>query len=89
MARYLVPFDDGAKTVPEEELPAVTRAGRTVAHEAEGAGVWVSSGGLMDHRVASVVAVDGTVNRGPYPEAKPHLGGCAVVDVPSREEALA
>jgi hypothetical protein len=25
---------------------------------------------------------------GPYPETKEHIGGFAVVDVPSREEAL-
>ena len=31
---------------------------------------------------------DGTVTDGPYPETKEVLGGFAVVDVPSREEAL-
>jgi hypothetical protein len=34
---------------------------------------------------ASIVATDGTVTDGPYPEA---IGGLCVVDVPSREEAL-
>jgi hypothetical protein len=34
------------------------------------------------------VATDGTGTDGPYPETKEHLGGFAVVDVPSREEAL-
>jgi hypothetical protein len=37
---------------------------------------------------ASVVATDGTVTDGPYPETKEVIGGFAVVDVPSREEAL-
>jgi len=50
---------------------------------AEDAGVWIFSAGL-EHQVPSVVATDG-----PYPETKEHLGGFAVVDVPSREEALA
>jgi hypothetical protein len=36
----------------------------------------------------SVVATDGTVTEGPYPESKAYIGGFAVVDVPSREEAL-
>ncbi len=31
---------------------------------------------------------DGTVTDGPYPETKQYLGGLAVVDVPSRDEAL-
>ena len=47
----------------------------------------VFCGGLKDHREASVVATDGTVTDGPYPDGKEHLGGFAVVDVPSREEA--
>jgi hypothetical protein len=49
--------------------------------------VWVFGGGVNGHE-ASVVATDGTVTLDPYPEGKEHLGGFAVVDVPSREEAL-
>jgi hypothetical protein len=58
-----------------------------VVEAATDAGVWVLSGGLESQR-ASVVATDGTVNDGPYPQTKEVLGGFAVVDVPSREEAL-
>ena len=36
----------------------------------------------------SVVAADGAVADGPYPEGKAHIGGLAIVDVPSREQAL-
>jgi hypothetical protein len=82
MTRYLISFDDGAMTFPEEDLPDVAKA----AHE--DAGVWVFGGGLESQR-ASIVATDGTVTDGPYPETKEVLGGFAVVDVPSREEALA
>ena len=45
----------------------------------------MSAGGLED-RPASIVATDGTVTDGPYPEA---IGGFTIVEVPSREEALA
>jgi hypothetical protein len=48
------------------------------------AGVWVFGGGLENQK-ASIVATDGTVTDGPYPEA---IGGFCVVDVHSREEAL-
>jgi hypothetical protein len=48
--------------------------------------VWVFGGGLKSQR-ASVVATDGTVTDGPYPETKAVLGGFAIVDVSSREEA--
>ena len=58
------------------------------AHEVvQDGGVWVFGGGLKGHEV-SVVATDGMVTDGPYPETKEHIGGFAIVDVPSREEAL-
>jgi len=87
MTQYMISFADGAMTFPEEELPDVAKAAQQVVQEARGAGVWVFGGGL-EHQVPSVVATDGTVTDGPYPESKEHLGGFAVVDVPSREEAL-
>ena len=39
MTRYLISFDDGAMTFPEEDLPDVTKAALAVVHEAEEAGV--------------------------------------------------
>jgi hypothetical protein len=88
MTQYLISFDDGAMTFPEEDLPDVAEAAHAVAREARDAGVWLYSAGLRTQR-ASVVATDGTVSEGPDPETKAVLGGFAVVDVPSREEALA
>jgi hypothetical protein len=66
MTQYLISFDDGAMTFPEEEMPGVTKAAHEVVREAKDAGVWVFSGGLESQR-ASVVATDGTVTDGPYP----------------------
>jgi hypothetical protein len=65
----------------------VSRAAWKVVQEAKDAGVWVFGGGLESQR-ASIVATDGTVTDGPYPETKEVIGGFCVVDVPSREEAL-
>ena len=88
MTQYLISFDDGAMDhITKEELPDVAKAARAVVQEARHAGVWVFSAGL-EHQVPSLVATDGTVTDGPYPESKEHLGGFAVVDVTSREEAL-
>ena len=87
MTQYLISFDDGAMDFPEEDLPDVAEAAQVVVREATKAGVWVFSGGVKGHEV-SVVGTDGMVTDGPYPESKEHLGGFAVVDVPSREEAL-
>ncbi len=88
MTRYLISFDDGAMTFPEEDLPDVAEAAHAVAQEAMDAGVWVFGGGLYPHEEVSVVATDGTVTDGPYPESKAYIGGFAVVDVSSRGEAL-
>lgn len=87
MTQYMISFDDGWMTFPDEELPAVTEATLAVVREGRDAGVWVFGGGLESQR-ASVVATDGTVTDGPYPETKEVIGGFAVVDVPTREEAL-
>jgi hypothetical protein len=49
--------------------------------------VWITGAGVQSQR-ASVVTTDGTISDGPYPESKAILGGFAIVDVSSREEAL-
>jgi len=87
MTRYMISFNDGDMVFPPEELPAVAEAAIAVVQEARAAGAWVFGAGL-EHQVPSVVATDGTVTDGPYPESKEHLGGFAVVDVPTREAAL-
>jgi hypothetical protein len=87
MPRYLISFPDGAMNFPREELPDVAEAAHAVVVAAQDAGVWVFGGGLESQQ-ASIVATDGIVTDGPYPETKEVLGGFAVVDVPSRDEAL-
>ena len=85
MTRYLISFDAHAMDhIPDEDMPAVGRAAHEVVKEAMNAGVWVFGGGLETER-ASVVASDGTVGEGPYPDA---IGGFWIADVRSREEAL-
>ena len=58
MTRYLISFDDGAMTFPDEDLPNVAKAGHEVVQEAKDAGVWVFGGGVESQR-ASVVATEG------------------------------
>ena len=89
MTQYLISFGDGAMDhIPAEEMPDVGKASHAVVQEAVNAGVWVYGGGL-ERQKASVVATDGMVTDGPYPETKEVVGGFSVVDVASREEALA
>lgn len=87
MARFLISFDDGTMIIPEEELPAVSDAAHAVVREAKAAGAWIFGGGLA-HQQATIVDTGGTVSAGPFPETKAVLGGFAILDVPSREDAL-
>ena len=87
MTRYLISFPDGAMTFPEEDLPAVSDAAHAVVRAAQEAGVWVFGGGLQRQQ-ASIVATDGSVADGPFPETREVIGGFSILDVPSRQEAL-
>jgi hypothetical protein len=88
MAQYLISFNDGAMTFPEEELPDVAKAARAVVLEAKDKGVFVFAGGLGGPGEASVVAIDGAITDGPNPETRDFIGGFTVVDVPTRDAAL-
>ena len=87
MQRYLISFDDGTMIIPEADLPAVSEAARRVVREAKTAGVWIFGAGVLSQR-ASIVATDGTMIDGPYPETKAVIGGFSILEVSSREEAL-
>ena len=50
--------------------------------------MWVTGAGVQGHE-GSLVATDGSVTDIPYPGSRPHIGGFAIVDVTSREDALA
>jgi hypothetical protein len=87
VTRYLISFDDGAMTFPEEDLADVAKAAREVVQAAQQAGVWVFGGGV-ERQQATIVSTDGTVTDGPYPETKAVIGGFSIVEVPSRDEAF-
>ncbi|GAB2619626.1 hypothetical protein Aab01nite_33740 [Paractinoplanes abujensis] len=88
MPQYLISFNEGAMDhISAEELPAVGEAAKAAVQEIVDAGVFVFAGGLNPQR-ASVVAPDGVVSDGPYPETKEVVGGLVIVDVSSRDEAL-
>jgi hypothetical protein len=88
MTRYLISFPDGAMDhIPEEEMPDVAKAAHSVVQDALNAGVYLFAAGLEFQR-PSIVATDGTVTNGPYPQTKELSGGFTVIDVPTREAAL-
>jgi hypothetical protein len=89
MTWYLISFPSGAMDhIPAEELPAVGEAAHAVVQEAMDAGVLVFGGGLAENVDPVMVAGDGTIAAGTYPQTKEFNGGFTVLDVTSREAAL-
>ena len=80
MTRYLISFDDGAMTFPDEDLPAVAKAAHEVVEQAKDAGVWVTGGGVIGDEV-SVVGTDGSVSAGQSAVEKTFIGGFSIVDL--------
>lgn len=89
MAKYLISFPSKAMVVPEDEMAAVGRAAHAVIEEAKAAGVYVFAGGIDEGVPPVLVSADGTVAAGGYPWAPTLDGGIAILELPSREEAIA
>lgn len=89
MPRYLISFDDGSMDhIPESDWPSVGEAAHQVVREAKAAGVWIFGAGVQRQQ-ATIVAANGVVTSGPVPETKAVIGGFSIIEVPSREEAIA
>jgi hypothetical protein len=89
MPRYLISFDDGSMDhIPGEDLLSVGEAAHGVVREAKAAGAWIFGAGIQRQQ-STTVATDGTITGGPMPETKPVIGGFSIIEVSSREEALA
>jgi hypothetical protein len=74
--------------ISEGEMPIVGEAAHAVAQEAMDAGVWVFGGGLAEDVDPVMVAGDGTITPGTYPQSRGLNGGFTVLDVSSREAAV-
>jgi len=89
MAKYLISFPSAAMVVPEGELAAVGRDAHAVIEEAKAAGVYVFAGGIDEGVPPVLVSAGGSVAKGGYPGAPTLDGGFTVLELPSREEAIA
>jgi hypothetical protein len=89
MAKYLISFPSAAMVVPAGEWDAVVRDSHAVIAEAKAAGVHVFGGGIDEGVPPVRVSADGSVAEGGYPSARPLDGGFTVLELPSRDEALA
>jgi hypothetical protein len=89
MAKYLISFPSAAMVVPDGEWEAVGRDAHAVIDEAKAAGVYVFGGGIDEAVPPALVSADGAVAEGGYPWAPPLNGGLTVLELPSRDEAVA
>ena len=89
MAKYLISFPSAAMVVPAGEWETVGRDAHAVIDEAKAAGVDVFGGGIDESVPPALVSADGTVAQGGYSWAPPLNGGFTVLDLASREEAVA
>ena len=89
MAKYLISFPSAAMAVPNGEMEAVGRDAHAVIEEAKAAGVYVFAGGIDEGVPPALVAADGSVATGGYPWAPTLDGGFTVLELPSRDEAIA
>ena len=92
MSHYLLSVMEPAGPPPAPEvLEPIMQAVGTVDQAMRDAGIWVYAGGLHDPSTATVLrAKDGDVvtTDGPFVEAREHLGGFTIVDVPDLDEAM-
>lgn len=89
MAKYLISFPSAAMVVPESEWEAVDRDSHAVIIEAKAAGVYVFGGGIDEDVPPALVSANGSTAEGGYSWAPPLNGGFTVLELPSREEAVA
>lgn len=75
--------------VPDGDLRAVGRDARAVIDEAKASGVCVFAGGIDEGVPPVLVSGDGAVATGGYPWAPTLDGGFTVLELPSRDEAIA
>ena len=89
MAKYLISFPSAAMVVPDGEMEAVGRDAHAAIEEAKAAGVYVFGGGIDESVAPALVSADGSVAAGGYPWAPTLDGGFTVLELPSRDEAIA
>jgi hypothetical protein len=89
MPQYLISFNDGDMTFPDEDLPEVARAAKAAVQEIKDAGEFVFAGGFGDPSRTTMVSTDGVVSEGPSAKVRDFIGGFTIVNVADRQAAIA
>ncbi len=89
MAKYLISFPSAAMEVPADDMADVSRDAHAVIDQAKAAGVYVYGGGIDEAVPPVLVAADGSFANGGYPWGPKLDGGFTILELPSREDAVA
>jgi hypothetical protein len=89
MAKYLISFPSAAMVVPDAEMESVGHDAAAVVEAAKAAGVYVFAGGIDEGVSPVLVSADGSIAAGGYAWAPPLNGGFCVLELPTREDAIA
>lgn len=89
MTKYLISFPAPAMNILEEDRIEVGEAARAVIREAKRAGAYVFGGGINEGVAPLMVAADGGTAHDTYPQSKELTGGFCVLELPSRDAAIA
>jgi hypothetical protein len=89
MAKYLISFPSAAMVVPAGEWDAVVRDSHAVIDQAKAAGVYVFGGGINENVPPLLVSADGSTAEGGYSWGPKLNGGFTVLELPSRDAAIA
>lgn len=89
MTMYLISFPSRAMEVADDEWEQVGHDAHEVSRAAKDAGLWVFGGGLAEKGAPVLVADDGTITPGAYPEHDQLAGGFAILELSSRGRRVA
>ena len=91
MLIYQEASGDFARREDPKQQPAYMEAWMGYIGAQREAGVWVSGSGLLAPHTGTTLRMRGgkrQVQDGPYADAKEHLGGFSIIEVPSLDAAL-
>ncbi len=89
MAKYLISFASAAMVVPDSEWVAACRDSHAVIEEAIAACVYVVGGGIDEDVPPVLGSAEGADAMGGDPWAPTLDGGFTVLELPSRDDAIA
>lgn len=89
MTHWMISFPSGEMRFEEHEFDDVVRESHQVVRDMKAAGVYLTAGGVDESVPPVRVSADGAETAGTYPQTARLEGGYTIIDVPTREEAVA